>query len=79
MASGAAKAANADIAIAISGIAGPGGGTLDKPVGLVWFCIHFAGQNYPSKQVFAGDRAEVRLQAIVYSLKNIIELIKSEN
>ena len=79
MASGAAKAANADIAIAISGIAGPGGGTLDKPVGLVWFCIHFAGQNYPSQQVFSGDRAEVRLQAIVYSLKNIIELIKSEN
>jgi len=48
-------------------------------VGLVWFCIHLAGQNYSSKQVFAGDRAEVRLQAIVYSLKNIIELIKSEN
>ncbi|HCV05045.1 nicotinamide-nucleotide amidohydrolase family protein [Pseudoalteromonas sp. MEBiC 03607] len=79
MASGAAKAANADIAIAISGIAGPGGGTLDKPVGLVWFCIHFAGKNYPSEQVFSGDRAEVRLQAIVYSLKTVIELIKSEN
>ena len=53
MASGAAKAANADIAIAISGIAGPGGGALDKPVGLVWFCIHFAGKNYPSEQVFS--------------------------
>ena len=41
MAPGAAKAAKADIAVAVSGIAGPGGATLDKPVGLVWFCIHF--------------------------------------
>ncbi|AXV64425.1 MULTISPECIES: CinA family protein [Pseudoalteromonas] len=79
MASGAAKAAKADIAIAISGIAGPGGATRDKPVGLVWFCVHFAGKNYPSKHVFTGDRASVRAQAIVYSIEKVIEIIKSEN
>ena len=79
MAPGAAKAAKADIAVAVSGIAGPGGATLDKPVGLVWFCIHFAGKNYSSKQVFSGNRANVREQAIVYSIEKVIELIKSEN
>jgi len=75
MAEGACRAANADIAIAISGVAGPGGGSDDKPVGLVWFCIKIADKQYSSKQVFTGDRANVRAQAIVYALKSVIEKI----
>lgn len=76
MAAGACKAANADIGIAISGIAGPGGATEGKPVGLVWFGLKINGKHWTFEQVFNGDRAEVRLQAIVFSLKTIIEKIK---
>ncbi|WP_405630983.1 CinA family protein [Pseudoalteromonas sp. Ld20] len=75
MAEGASKAAHADISVAISGVAGPGGGTNDKPVGLVWFCIKIGNKVYSSQQIFAGDRAEVRSQAIVYALKSVIEKI----
>ena len=62
--------------IAISGIAGPGGATEGKPVGLVWFGLQINGKHWTFEQVFNGDRAQVRLQAIVFSLKNIIEKIK---
>ena len=75
MAEGASKAAHADISVAISGVAGPGGGTNDKPVGLVCFCIKIGNKVYSSQQIFAGGRAEVRSQAIVYALKSVIEKI----
>ncbi|MDP2634026.1 MULTISPECIES: nicotinamide-nucleotide amidohydrolase family protein [unclassified Pseudoalteromonas] len=75
MAEGACRTTHADIAIAISGVAGPGGGSVDKPVGLVWFCIKIADKQYSSKQVFTGDRARVRAQAIVYALKSVIDKI----
>ncbi|NNG42070.1 nicotinamide-nucleotide amidohydrolase family protein [Pseudoalteromonas sp. NEC-BIFX-2020_002] len=75
MAEGASKAAHADISVAISGVAGPGGGTNDKPVGLVWFCIKIGNKVHSSQQIFAGSRAEVRSQAIVYALKSVIEKI----
>ncbi|MDN3378893.1 MULTISPECIES: CinA family protein [unclassified Pseudoalteromonas] len=75
MAAGACKATNADISIAVSGVAGPGGGTKEKPVGLVWFCIQIGNKQYPSQQLFFGHRASVRSQAIVYALKEVIEKI----
>ncbi|MGO2477993.1 MAG: CinA family protein [Pseudoalteromonas sp.] len=75
MAKGAIAATEADIAIAVSGVAGPGGGSTDKPVGLVWFCIQIGNKQYASQQIFTGDRAQVRLQAIVYSLKVVIDKI----
>ena len=76
MAAGACKAANADIGIAISGIAGPGGATEGKLVGLVWFGLQINGKHWTFEQVFNGNRAQVKLQAIVFSLKIIIEKIK---
>lgn len=76
MAFGAINAANADVAIAISGIAGPGGATPGKPVGFVWFCIQIAGKQFTFKQVFSGDRTQVRVQAIEFALKKTIEKIK---
>ncbi|MEG3760128.1 nicotinamide-nucleotide amidohydrolase family protein [Pseudoalteromonas carrageenovora] len=75
MAFGAINVANADVAIAISGIAGPGGATPDKPVGFVWFCIQIAGKQFTFKQIFSGDRAQVRVQAIEFALKKTIEKI----
>ena len=64
MAEGAAKAAKADAAISVTGIAGPGGGSPDKPVGLVYIGIYVKGKKIVVKHVFEGTRAEGREQAV---------------
>lgn len=74
MAQGALTAASADYALSISGIAGPDGGSLEKPVGTVWF--GFAGrQRPPFAQVmhFEGDRDGVRRQAVYFALKTFLD------
>lgn len=77
MAEKGARLADADFCVAISGIAGPGGGTEDKPVGLVWFAI--AGKAVENtitfNRRFTGDRAQVREQAIVLALKKLIQCL----
>lgn len=69
MAEGAAKAAGADAAIAVTGIAGPGGGTAEKPVGLVYIgCV--SGDNTIVKKCFyGGDRETVRRSAAKEALE----------
>ena len=74
MAAGSAKAAVADCAIAVSGIAGPDGGSADKPVGTVWFGFSIGQILSEEKQVFSGDRFQVRQQAIDYALLKMIQL-----
>jgi nicotinamide-nucleotide amidase len=64
MALGAASMATADVAIATSGIAGPDGGSLEKPVGLVWFGLCTQGVTQSVSRYFEGDREHVREQAI---------------
>lgn len=64
MAMGAADKATANVAIATSGIAGPGGGSIDKPVGLVWFGLCTHGVTQSVSKHFEGDREQVREQAI---------------
>ncbi|WP_299073196.1 CinA family protein [uncultured Paraglaciecola sp.] len=75
MAVGAARKANAEVAIAISGVAGPGGGTLDKPVGTVWFGFFVQGEKISQKHLFSGDRHGIRLQAIEFALSNTLKLL----
>ncbi|MDP5206425.1 CinA family protein [Alishewanella sp. SMS8] len=75
MASGAAKAAGAELAIAISGIAGPGGGSASKPVGLVCFGFYLQGAITTQQHVFKGDRQQVRQQAIEHALRQSILLL----
>lgn len=74
MAQGALANSHADFAIAVSGIAGPDGGSPDKPVGLVWFA--WAGPEgwlQSERQVFAGDREAVRRQAVLAALKGLFK------
>lgn len=76
MAAGACIAAKANVGIAVSGIAGPSGATEGKPIGLVWFGLQINGKHWEFEQVFDGDRAQVRNQAIVFALKKTIAQIK---
>lgn len=79
MASGALKHSRAQAALAISGIAGPGGGSPEKPVGTVWFAWGFAnGAVTSERRQFAGDRREVRRQAVAFGLQGLLERLKGE-
>ncbi|MBN7827053.1 CinA family protein [Bowmanella dokdonensis] len=77
MASGALKAARADLAVAVSGIAGPEGGSPEKPVGTVWFGIASANKVISLHQRFTGDRLEIRQQAIDHALEQALVLARS--
>ncbi|MDP2154549.1 MAG: nicotinamide-nucleotide amidase [Sulfuricella sp.] len=77
MASGVLNNSRGQVALAISGIAGPGGGTPEKPVGTVWFAWVFANGAVTSEQrQFAGDRREVRRQAVECGLRGLLERLK---
>jgi len=78
MASGALNASGADISFAITGVAGPGGGTPDKPVGLVWFAWKAAaGTAIEESAVFEGDRDEIRVAAALRALRGAADLAAS--
>lgn len=69
MAEGAAKAANADAALSATGIAGPGGGTKEKPVGLVFIGCCVKGETTVKECRFNGSRQENRLHTVEEALK----------
>lgn len=75
MALGIIKASNSDISIVTSGIAGPTGGTKEKPVGLVYIACAYKEKIFVSNYVFNGDRTMVRLQATNEALKMAINII----
>ncbi|MEO9191457.1 MAG: CinA family protein [Acetobacteraceae bacterium] len=69
MAEGALIRSRAAIAISVTGVAGPGGGSADKPIGLVWFGL--ARRGAPTRtdhQIFPGDRTAVRQASVVHAL-----------
>jgi nicotinamide-nucleotide amidase len=78
MAAGAARQANTEVAIAISGIAGPDGGTPDKPVGTIWFGFFINGQTISQKRLLTGDRETVRIKAIEFALSNSLMLLQKQ-
>ena len=76
MAVGALHQSTADLAVAVTGVAGPGGGTAAKPVGLVWFAwASLEGDVRTKFEVFGGDRAAIRQQAVGEALKGLVELV----
>ena len=74
MASGALDRSRAGIAVAVTGLAGPGGASPDKPIGLVCFGIARRGQPpVASEQVFPGDRTSIRAAAVAHAIALIGE------
>jgi len=77
MARGALTAAGATVAIAVSGVAGPGGGTAAKPVGLVWFAVaRRVGRRVDVRAFscrFRGDRETVRRRAVLRALRTVLQ------
>lgn len=69
MAKGAARAAGADAALSVTGIAGPGGGTAEKPVGLVYIGCYVRGNITVKKYVFAGERNKNRDASVEAALR----------
>jgi nicotinamide-nucleotide amidase len=68
MAEGALARSRADAAVAVTGVAGPGGGTADKPVGLVWFGLATRQGARAERVIFSGDRSQVRAQTVAHAL-----------
>jgi nicotinamide-nucleotide amidase len=70
MAEGALRASGVDVAVAVTGIAGPEGGTADKPVGLVHFAVARAGaETWHKRHVLEGDREAVRAATVTAALR----------
>jgi nicotinamide-nucleotide amidase len=77
MAEGALDRSPADIAISVTGVAGPGGGSVEKPVGLVWFgCARRGRETMTLHKLFPGDRAAVRYATVVQALRLVDEAVK---
>jgi PncC family amidohydrolase len=76
MALGVKKLMKTSCAVAVSGIAGPGGGTKEKPVGLVYIGISVNSKTVARKYVFGGSRQEVRKQAVKTGIKELLRVIK---
>lgn len=76
MADGALRVLGVDVAVAVTGVAGPGGGSLDKPVGTVCFGFAVAGRNtLTERHVFPGDRREVRARTVAHALNRLLVLL----
>jgi len=75
MASGAAKAIGADCALSVSGIAGPTGGTPEKPVGTVWIGWFASGRATAERFLFPGDRLEVKRATALAAMEGLAKLL----
>jgi len=78
MAEGARLALQADWAVATTGIAGPGGGSGEKPVGLVWIAIAGPSSTWDFKNIFTGDRNAVQSASVYQALRLLKRIINNE-
>ena len=76
MAEGAIARSAAQASVAVTGVAGPSGGSADKPVGTVWFGWCVAGQTQAERQHFDGDRAAVRAQTVAHALARLVQRLQ---
>jgi nicotinamide-nucleotide amidase len=77
MAEGALAHSQAQVAVAVTGVAGPSGGSPAKPVGTVWFGFALPGQVLTEKCHFDGDRAAVRQATVRHALTRLVELLNA--
>jgi nicotinamide-nucleotide amidase len=86
MALGGLRHARAQVCVAVTGVAGPTGGTAEKPVGTVWFAWALPSDGGPSvgaeafwlsseQKLFSGDRAQVRSQTVAHALQGLVRLL----
>lgn len=76
MAFGAVRHSRAQVGIAVTGVAGPGGGSAGKPVGTVWFGFSVGGRLHSETRRFEGDRQAVRQATVVHALARLLELLR---
>ena len=75
MAQGAINYSKAQCSVAVTGVAGPTGGSADKPVGTVWFGWSVHGQVHTERMQFAGDRAQVRNATVEHALRRLLTML----
>ena len=73
MAQGARQRLKVDLAVSVTGVAGPTGGTPEKPVGLVWFGVASARGTFTEKHILAGDRAAIRAATAEQAMELLIK------
>jgi nicotinamide-nucleotide amidase len=78
MAFGAVRHSRAQVSVAVTGVAGPTGGSADKPVGTVWFGFSVDGRLSSEMVRFDGDRAEVREATVRHALTRLLALVQAE-
>jgi nicotinamide-nucleotide amidase len=76
MARGALERSKATIALSITGVAGPGGGTREKPVGMVCFAWSRSGEVRSETRRFSGDRESVRRQSVILALEGVLKTLE---
>lgn len=76
MAQGALRHSHAQVAVAVTGVAGPGGGSTEKPVGTVWLAWALPSGTRAELQHFGGDRAAVRAATVQHALARLLTLLK---
>ena len=77
MAFGAIRHSRARVSVSVTGVAGPGGGSVDKPVGTVWFGFMVDGRLYSERMQFDGGRAEVRAATVQHAVNRLIAILHS--
>ena len=75
MAFGAIRHSHAQVSVAVTGVAGPAGGSLDKPVGTVWFAWSVSGSLHSEMRRFDGDRASVRQATVHHAIGKLLILL----
>jgi PncC family amidohydrolase len=75
MAKGCRERFGTDLAVSVTGIAGPGGGSVEKPVGLVFLAVDGMGASVSDEERFSGDRARIRAQAVARALSMVLDVV----
>ena len=76
MVEGVARAFGADAGLAVTGVAGPGGGSAEKPVGTVWYAVHLDGRTQARRSVFPGARGAVRERSAQAALALLYRMLR---